>query len=99
MEALWAAGAKVKAYDPEASEECTRIYGERDDLALLGSKEAAIEGAEALVICTEWKNFRAIDYEAVKQKLVNPVIVDGRNLYDPAIVKSYGFTYYAIGRK
>lgn len=99
MEALWAAGAKVKAYDPEASEECTRIYGERDDLALLGSKEAAIEGAEALVICTEWKNFRAMDYEAVKQKLVNPVIVDGRNLYDPAIVKSYGFTYYAIGRK
>lgn len=99
MEALWAAGARVKAYDPEASEECTRIYGERDDLALLGSKDAAIEGAEALVICTEWKNFRAMDYEAVKQKLVNPVIVDGRNLYDPAIVKSYGFTYYAIGRK
>ena len=99
MEALWAAGAKVKAYDPEAAEECTRIYGARDDLALLGSKEAAIEDADALVICTEWKNFRAMDYEAVKQKLVNPVIVDGRNLYDPAIVKSYGITYYAIGRK
>jgi UDPglucose 6-dehydrogenase len=99
IEALWAAGAKVKAYDPEASEECTRIYGERDDLELVDAKYTALEGADALAICTEWKAFRAIDYDAVKQKLANPVIVDGRNLYDPAIVKSYGISYYAIGRK
>jgi len=98
MEALWAAGAKVKAFDPEAQEECARIYGLRDDLSLVKTKDAAIDGADALVICTEWKAFRAMDYEAVKQKLVNPVIVDGRNLYDPAIVKSYGIEYYSIGR-
>lgn len=98
MEALWAAGAKVKAFDPEAQEECERIYGKRDDLELVASKESAIESADALVICTEWKNFRAIDYDAVKSKLVNPVIVDGRNLYDPEIVRSYGIKYYAIGR-
>lgn len=98
MEALWAAGAKVKAFDPEAQEECERIYGKRDDLELVASKESAIESADALVICTEWKNFRAIDYDVVKSKLINPVIVDGRNLYDPEIVRSYGIKYYAIGR-
>ena len=99
MEALWDAGASVRAFDPEAREECLRIYGERDDLNLLDNKELALEGADALVICTEWKNFRAMDYEAVKHKLVNPVIVDGRNLYDPDTVKNYGFAYYSIGRK
>ncbi|MCH2159031.1 MAG: UDP-glucose/GDP-mannose dehydrogenase family protein [Oleiphilaceae bacterium] len=98
MEALWNAGAKVVAYDPEAQEECSRIYGERDDLTLVTNKDSALEGADALVICTEWKAFRAMDYEAVVQKLANPVIVDGRNLYDPAIVKNYGITYYSIGR-
>jgi UDPglucose 6-dehydrogenase len=99
MEALWDAGATVQAYDPEAAEECARIYGERADLSLANNKEYALENADALVICTEWKNFRAMDYEMVKQKLVHPVIVDGRNLYDPAIVRSYGIEYFAIGRK
>ncbi|MDX1474109.1 MAG: UDP-glucose/GDP-mannose dehydrogenase family protein, partial [Reinekea sp.] len=86
MEALWQVGAKVQAFDPEAMDECRRIYGERDDLALMESKEQALEGADALVICTEWKNFRAMDYEAVKTELKQPVIFDGRNLYDPQIV-------------
>ncbi len=99
MESLWASGAKVKAYDPEAGEECRRIYGDRDDLDLVESKESAIDGADALVICTEWKAFRAMDYEAVKSSLKTPVIVDGRNLYDPVIVKSYGLDYLPIGRK
>ena len=99
MEALWRVGAKVQAFDPEAMGECRRIYGERDDLALLESKDQALEGADALVICTEWKNFRAMDYEAVKVSLNQPVIFDGRNLYDPQIVKSYGIEYFPIGRK
>ncbi len=99
MESLWQIGAKVQAFDPEAMDECRRIYGERNDLALLDSKEQALEGADALVICTEWKNFRAMDYEAVKTTLNQAVIVDGRNLYDPQIVKSYGIEYFPIGRK
>jgi UDPglucose 6-dehydrogenase len=99
MEALWTAGARVKAYDPKAAKECLRIYGERDDLSLVTSKEEAIKGSDALVICTEWKPFRAIDYQAIKEALNSPVIVDGRNLYDPEIVSSYGLDYLSIGRQ
>ena len=98
MESLWDKGAKVQAFDPEANEECGRIYGEREDLRLLETKEAALEGADALVICTEWKAFRALDYELVKSTLAHAVIVDGRNLYDPSIVNSYGIDYLPIGR-
>lgn len=99
MESLWGAGAKVQAFDPEAMEECERIYGQREDLSLVASKEKALESADALVICTEWKAFRAMNYDQVKQALANPVIVDGRNLYDPEIVRSYGLDYLPIGRK
>lgn len=98
MEALWAAGATVQAFDPEAMEETQRIYGQRADLKLCGTKEATLVAADALIICTEWKNFRAPDFTALKASLTEPVIFDGRNLYDPETVKKYGFTYYAIGR-
>jgi UDPglucose 6-dehydrogenase len=98
MEALWAAGAKVQAYDPEAMEETQRIYGQRADLVLCGTKEAALQQADALLICTEWKNFRAPDFASLKASLRQPVIFDGRNLYDPAQLKRECFTYYAIGR-
>lgn len=98
MEALWAAGAKVNAYDPEAMNECQRIYGIRDDLNLCGTKEAALNGAEALVICTEWKEFYAPDLDHLKSCLGSPAIFDGRNLYDPARMKEQGFAYYGIGR-
>jgi len=98
MESIWAAGGKVKAFDPEAREECHRIYGDRDGLTLVNSKDAALDGADALVICTEWKAFRAIDYIEIKSKLLTPVIIDGRNLYDPEIVRSYGLDYLSIGR-
>ncbi len=98
MESLWDAGAKVQAYDPEAMNECKRIYGERDDLFLVEHKEDALEGADALVICTEWSQFRAPDFEAIANTLNSKVIVDGRNLYDPVLMKKYGFSYYAIGR-
>jgi UDPglucose 6-dehydrogenase len=98
MEKLWAAGASVKAYDPEAMEETQRIYGSRDDLALMGTKEAALEGADFLVICTEWQAFRAPDFELIKQKLSTPLLFDGRNLFEPKLMLEYGLHYYAIGR-
>ncbi|KAB7687158.1 nucleotide sugar dehydrogenase [Plesiomonas shigelloides] len=98
MEELWKAGAKVQAYDPEAMEETQRIYGLRDDLLLLGTKDAALNNADALIICTEWQNFRAPDFDLLKDKLRHPVIFDGRNLYEPERMQKRGFTYYAIGR-
>ncbi|MCG3462781.1 UDP-glucose/GDP-mannose dehydrogenase family protein [Xenorhabdus bovienii] len=98
MEALWESGAKVQAYDPEAMQEAQRIYGQRDDLSLMGTKEAALKGADALVICTEWQNFRAPDFDIMKDSMKSPIIFDGRNLYDPERLQSRGFTYYGIGR-
>jgi UDPglucose 6-dehydrogenase len=98
IEALWAAGAKVQAYDPVAMEETQHIYGLRDDLKLVGTKEAALERSDALVICTEWKNFRAPNFELLKSALRNPVIFDGRNLYEPERMDALGFEYYAVGR-
>ncbi len=98
METLWQAGAQVQAFDPEAMDETQRIYGHRTDLALMGTKEAALHGADALVICTEWKNFRAPDFDTIKSALKQPVIFDGRNLYDPERLASRGFVYYGIGR-
>jgi UDPglucose 6-dehydrogenase len=98
MESLWKAGAKVSAYDPEAMEETRRLYGERDDLHLAASREAAVANADALVICTEWKQFRSVDFNWLYRQLRQPVIVDGRNLYNPAEVKQHGFLYYAVGR-
>jgi UDPglucose 6-dehydrogenase len=98
MEALWAAGAGVRAYDPEAVEEAQRLYGDRDDLTLCGTKEAALKDADALVVVTEWQAFRAPDFELIRARLKAPVIFDGRNLYDPARLAKRGFAYYAIGR-
>lgn len=98
MEALWAVGAKVRAYDPEARYETRRIYGERDDLVLADNRDAALQGADALVVCTEWKQFRTVDFEWLKRQLSSPVIVDGRNLYNPKLVKAAGLLYYAVGR-
>jgi UDPglucose 6-dehydrogenase len=98
MEALWAAGASVNAYDPEAMPECQHIYGQREDLMLCGTKEAALRGADALMIVTEWKNFRAPPFDVIKETLTTPVIFDGRNLYDPKIIARYGIQYHSIGR-
>ncbi|WP_306168695.1 UDP-glucose/GDP-mannose dehydrogenase family protein [Halomonas sp. MMSF_3323] len=98
MEALWEAGARVQAYDPEAMGETRRIYGERDDLMLAGDRIQAVKGADALVICTEWKEFRSLDFPWLKDQLSMPVVVDGRNLYDPESVRQAGLMYYAVGR-
>ncbi|HBA35772.1 MAG TPA: UDP-glucose 6-dehydrogenase [Gammaproteobacteria bacterium] len=98
MEALWRAGASVKAYDPEAMDECQRIYGARSDLYLMGTKEATLKNSDALLICTEWKQFRAPDFEFIRQELNIPVIFDGRNLYDPKTVQGKEIKYFSIGR-
>jgi len=98
MEALWAIGAKIKAYDPAAHKECIRIYGERNDLMLCQSSDETLEGADALVIVTEWQEFRSPDFDKIKSTLKDPVIVDGRNLYNPEQMKDLGFTYFGIGR-
>lgn len=98
MEALWQAGAIIQAYDPEAMEETQRIYGSRNDLSLCGTKEAALRSADALVIVTEWQNFRAPDFDLIKQQLRNPLIFDGRNLFNPKRMAIKNFTYYSVGR-
>ena len=98
MERLWAAGARVRAYDPVASGEARRLYGQRSELLLAGSAYEAVEGADALAIVTEWKEFRSPDFDRLRERLATPVIFDGRNLYDPAMVERFGLAYYAIGR-
>jgi len=98
MEALWEIGATVQAYDPIAAKECHRIYGTRDDLKLCISSEDALIGADVLVIATEWQEFRSPDFGKLKEELTDPVIIDGRNLYNPAFLKELGFKYFAIGR-
>ena len=98
MEALWAAGAKVRAYDPVAMGEARRLYGERADLVLTESAEQALTGADVLAILTEWQEFRSPDFDTIRERLREPVIFDGRNLYDPGLVKSFGVRYFAIGR-
>ncbi|MCO6442136.1 MAG: UDP-glucose/GDP-mannose dehydrogenase family protein [Nitrococcus mobilis] len=98
IESLWAAGARVRAFDPKAASEARRIYGERSDLVLCSKLEDALDGADALVIVTEWNVFRSPDFESMRTRLKRPVIFDGRNLYEPRAVAALGFTYYAVGR-
>ncbi len=98
MEALWAAGAKVQAYDPVAMEEAQRLYPDHSGLMLCGTKEAALRGADALTIVTEWSQFKAPDFDVMRSLLQAPVIFDGRNLFDPSRMRERGFTYVSIGR-
>ncbi len=98
MEALWKAGARVRAFDPEARAETRRIYGERPDLLLCDSEQEALEGADALVVVTEWNQFRSPDFTHIRDTLNEPVIFDGRNLYNPDDLARLGFTYHSIGR-
>ena len=95
---LWEAGAKVRAYDPEAAHEAGRVFGERDDLVLCDSAADALQGADALVVVTEWKQFRSPDFRHLQAVLGDAVVFDGRNLYEPAEVETAGLAYYGIGR-
>ena len=95
---LWEAGATVRAYDPEASHEAARIFGKREDLVLCESAADALVGADALVVVTEWKQFRSPDFSHLQASLGDAVIFDGRNLYPPSEVEAAGIAYYGIGR-
>lgn len=99
LEALWAMGASVSAYDPAAMEEARRIYGERADLLLVDSPMDALKGADALLIVTEWKVFRSPNFDTMKTLLNVPLIFDGRNLYQPQALRDMGFDYLPIGRQ
>ena len=98
IDRLLQAGARVRAYDPVAAAEAKRLYGDRPGFELTRSAYEAVEGADALAIVTEWQEFRSPDFERLKQLLKTPLIFDGRNLYDPAMVGRFGLTYHAIGR-
>jgi len=99
LESLWEAGAAARVFDPKAMEETQRIYGERPGLHYCEDAQAALEGADALVVMTEWNVFRSPDFALIREKLSAPVIFDGRNVYDPDVLREAGFDYYAIGRR
>jgi UDPglucose 6-dehydrogenase len=98
LEALIEAGGMVQAYDPEAQEEARRLYGNIQGLSYCDTPKAALKQANALVIVTEWKQFRSPDFDALSLQLHDKVIFDGRNMYEPNLVKRSGLEYYAIGR-
>ncbi len=98
LQQLWDAGAHVRAYDPEAMDETRRIFGERDGLVLAASSTDVLHGADALVVVTEWKQFRSPEFAMLKDALGDRVVFDGRNLYEPAEVEAAGLAYYGIGR-
>jgi len=98
MKALWSAGCQVQAYDPVAMEEANRLFGDRTDLILCESAEDAASGADALAVVTEWKAFRSPDFHQLKILLKEPVIFDGRNIYDPQVLQDLGIHYFGIGR-
>ena len=98
IEALLAAGATVCAYDPVAMDEARRVFGSRPGLSYAATPMAALQGAQALLIATEWKEFKSPDFDEMAAALKQPVIFDGRNLYDPRALRSRGFEYFAIGR-
>ena len=97
IEALWEHGARAQVYDPEAMDNLEAIYGERPELILAGNRDDAVLGADALVICTEWRQFRSPDFAFLREHLQQPVIFDGRNMYDPERIRREGFTYYGVG--
>ena len=100
MEAVWEHGGKIRAYDPVATDEARRIYGERDDLALFSDNHLdAVENADCLVVVTEWRVFRGSDLNRVASLMSGDVIIDGRNIFTPDTVREAGLTYYGIGRK
>jgi UDPglucose 6-dehydrogenase len=96
IDSLLTAGASVQAFDPEATGEAQKIFGQRIRYAKRNYE--ALSGASALLVLTEWNEFRTPDFMRIKQLLKTPVIFDGRNLYDPGDIRKLGFQYYSIGR-
>ena len=98
LESLWAAGASVSAFDPEAMQETQRLYPDQSQLLLMGTPESVLKDADALIVCTEWQQFKAPDFDLIQQRLKAPVIFDGRNLYDADRLARAGFKYFPMGR-
>jgi UDPglucose 6-dehydrogenase len=98
LESLWQAGAQVRAFDPEAMQETQRLYPNESRLTLMGTPEAALLGADALIICTEWQQFKAPDFELIRERLSAPLIFDGRYLFDAERMARNGFHYFPMGR-
>ena len=98
MEALWQRGARVQAFDPAAMDACRALYGERPDLTLATSRDAALADADALIVATEWKAFRSVDFGMLRRTLKAAALFDGRNLFDPEAARAAGLAYYGIGR-
>jgi UDPglucose 6-dehydrogenase len=98
LEALWSAGALVRAYDPVAGDETRRIYGQREDLVICNRADEVLDAIDALVLVTEWREFRSPDFEMIAKSMSKPVVFDGRNVYDPELMIRHGIRYYGIGR-
>ena len=98
LEQLWEGGAIARVFDPEAMSEARRIFGEREDLVFCDSAYEALDGADALVVVTEWKQFRSPDFERLRKALGDAVVFDGRNIYEPQEIEAAGLAYYGIGR-
>ncbi|GMW05401.1 MAG: UDP-glucose/GDP-mannose dehydrogenase family protein [Gammaproteobacteria bacterium] len=98
MQQAWAAGARIRAYDPKAQLEAKRIFGERSDLVYCATATEALEGADVLAVVTEWQEFRSPDFELIRERLSGKAIFDGRNIYDPAMVTRMGLRYFGVGR-
>ena len=99
IEKLQAAGARLQAHDPEAMTATKNYLGENQALSFTKTSYEAVEGADALIICTEWSKFREPDFEKMRSLMKNPVIFDGRNLYNPEKLEKLGFEYFYIGQK
>jgi UDPglucose 6-dehydrogenase len=95
---LLARGASITAYDPVAMEEGKRVFAKEPGVRFAVSTVAALDGADALIIVTEWKEFRSPDFDDMKKRLKSPVVFDGRNLYDPAMMHDAGIEYFSVGR-
>ncbi len=98
IDQLLGAGAEVRAFDPVAMTEARRVLGARKGVSFAADAQAAVQGADALAIVTEWQEFRSPDFDQLKAALKQPVIFDGRNLYNPELVQRAGFAYYGVGR-
>ena len=95
---LLARGASITAYDPVAMEEAKKIFANEPGVRFASSTTGALDGADALIIVTEWKEFRSPDFDDMKKRLKSPVVFDGRNLYDPAMMREAGIEYFSMGR-
>ncbi|HNF91374.1 MAG TPA: UDP binding domain-containing protein, partial [Accumulibacter sp.] len=91
-------GATIRAYDPVAMDEARRVFGDLPGLSFASHPAEALQGADALLIATEWREFKSPDFEQIRALLRQPLIFDGRNLFDPVLVRSLGIEYHGVGR-